>query len=126
MTVLVSLVLLSACSGEQEEAVSASVAFVDPVEGDRIEAGTRSVSVLVDGFALASPAKHNEGEPTGYVSVTLDGEEVLQTGSTVFDVTFAEVGAVTLGAELFYADGDALEPPVSAEIALEIVPVAVE
>lgn len=126
MSVIASLLLVLGCGGEEPEAAAASVTFVDPVDGDSVEVGAQSVSVLVEGFTLEPPAKHNEGEPTGYLAITLDGEEVLQTASTVFDVTFAEPGNVTLGAELFYADGDALEPPVSAEIALDIAPAAVE
>jgi hypothetical protein len=126
MSLLVSLLFVIGCGGEASEVTTASITFVDPVDGDSVEVGAQSVSVLVEGFTLESAAKHNEGEPAGYLAITLDGEEVLQTASTVFEVTFTEPGSVTLGAELFYADGDALEPPVVAEIALEVVPVAVE
>lgn len=118
------LLLLLACTGASDSAVpdhDASLRFLDPVDGDTLAVGTHAISLLVDGFSLVE-AKHNEGMPTGFLVVRLDGEEVLTTGATVFDVTFPEAGEVTLSAALEYADGDPLDPPVEASIGLTITP----
>ncbi|MDP2314202.1 MAG: hypothetical protein Q8P41_14965 [Pseudomonadota bacterium] len=111
------LALLLACSGAKDDTgeAASSITFLSPAAGATVPAGDVSVSVVVENFVLVSPAKHNEGEAEGYIAVSVDGAEVLQTGDTQFTVTLA-AGAHTLGAELYYTDGDALDPAVSAEI----------
>jgi hypothetical protein len=114
---MTTLLFLLACATEGEETAGEAVtlSFLAPTDGEAVVAGDVAVSVVVDGFTLQDPAKHNEGAPEGYLSVTVDGAEVLTTGETQFSVNLS-VGEHVLGGELFYADGDALEPPVSAEI----------
>ena len=109
--------LLLACSNTLEDTAAEAVtlAFLSPTDGETVTAGEVAVSVVVDGFTLEDPAKHSEGAPEGYLAVTVDGAEVLTTGETQFNVTL-DAGEHTLGGALFYADGDALEPSVSAEI----------
>ncbi len=117
------LFLLLACvdSGTADTAADASITFLDPVDGDTLAVGAHPVSLIVDGFSLVE-AKHNEGTPVGFLVVRLDGEEVLSTGETIFDVDFPVAGDVTLSAALQYADGDALDPPVEDSIGLTITP----
>jgi hypothetical protein len=116
------LTLALACSEAADDSGgSASVTFVDPLDGDSVPVGTLQASVIVEGFLLQDPSKHNEGAPEGYLSISVDGTEVLQTSSTVFEVQLDAVGSATLGAELRYTDGDALEPGVVAEVQLDVV-----
>jgi hypothetical protein len=116
------LTLALACSEPSADSgESASVTFVDPLDGDTVAVGALQASVIVEGFLLEDPAKHNDGAPEGYLSVSLNDAEVLQTSSTVFEVQLDAAGSVTLGAELRYADGDPLEPAVAAEVQLDVV-----
>lgn len=116
------LLLLLACTGgtDKDTAVeeTSTVTFLDPIDGDTVPAGDIAVSVIVEGFALEAPAKHNEGEPEGYIAVTVDGVEALTTAETQFTVTIAEAGSHTIGAALTYADGDAIG--VSDEITITV------
>lgn len=104
------LLLAFACTGPDEdagdEAVAApSIEWLVPSDGDTVTAGDVACSTIVDGFTLVNVAKHSEGAPTGYLSVTVDGAEVLATSDTNFTVTLA-AGAHDLSAGLFYEDGD--------------------
>lgn len=110
--------LLFACSGEADDTAVATptIAFLSPADGATVAVGDVAVSLVVDDFILVDVAKHGEGTPQGYISVTLDGAEVLQSSVAQFTVTVDAAGEHILGAELYYEDGDALEPPVSAEI----------
>ncbi len=116
---LLSLLFL-ACSGSskesEEEAPPASIQFLVPLEGEQVNAGDASFAVVVENFSLVDPAKHNEGAATGYIQIRLDGADVLQSGSTNFTVTVGSAGAHSIEAELYYEDGDALEPAVKAQV----------
>lgn len=114
------LPLLLACTGapHEETGEGVTLSFLAPEDGAVVPVGDVDVSVIVEGFTLTSPAKHNEGAPEGYILVTLDGAEVDQVGDTQFVVTLDAAGAHTIGAALRYADGDALDPAVSAEISV--------
>ena len=120
---LISL-LLSACTGTVDDTADAAAAptlsILSPADGEVVTAGDVAVSVIVENFALEAPAKHNEGEAEGYIRVTVDGAEALTTAETQFTVTLNPTPEHTIGAELLVADGDALEPAVSAEIAVTI------
>ncbi|MDP2313441.1 MAG: hypothetical protein Q8P41_11085 [Pseudomonadota bacterium] len=120
---MIALSLLLACSGDKSDdtgAAAPSIEILHPTADDSLAIGPFSVTVLVEDFALEAPAKHNEGEPEGYISVSLDGVEVLTTAETTFSVSTDAAGTYTLAVELRYADGDALEPPVTDEVALAI------
>jgi hypothetical protein len=115
---------LTACSGTVDDTAEAeaapTIAFLSPADGEMVVAGDVSVSVIVENFALEAPAKHNEGEAEGYIRVTVDGAEVLTTAETQFIVTLDPTPEHTIGAELLFADGDEIEPAVSAEIGVTI------
>ncbi|MDP2306616.1 MAG: hypothetical protein Q8P18_11395 [Pseudomonadota bacterium] len=117
------LSLLLACTGAHEDTAvedAATLTFLDPVDGDTVPAGDVAVSVIVDGFTLEAPAKHNEGAPEGYITVTVDGAVALTTAETQFTVTLADAGSHTIGAELTFADGDPLDPAVGDEITITV------
>jgi hypothetical protein len=104
------LALLTACTGTGKETgeetfPAPTVEWVAPTDGDTVAAGDVACSVAVGNFTLQSPAKHNEGQPEGYLSVSVDGTEALQTAETTFTLTL-EGGAHTLAGQLYYVDGD--------------------
>lgn len=120
---LLTLALLLACSGDEPDdtgAAGPSIEIVHPKLDDSLAIGPFSVTVLVENFDLRAPAKHEEGEPEGYVSVSLDGVEVLTTAETTFAVSTEAADTYTLAVELRHADGTALEPAVRDEVTLAI------
>lgn len=107
---MVLFLLLFACNkgGDTGEAAPApTVEWLSPIEGDSLTAGPQAASLLVERFSLVDPAKHSEGEAgaAGYVGVSVDGAEVLLTGSTTFELELV-AGAHELTATLYYDDGD--------------------
>lgn len=109
---LLSFPALSGCtsgkdSGDEAEETAAApaITLLDPLDGDTVPAGEVDLSFIVENFTLIDPAKHNEGTAEGYISVTVDGAEALQTASTQVTVTLT-AGAHTVGGALYYADGD--------------------
>ncbi|MFZ5482427.1 MAG: hypothetical protein ACOZNI_37035 [Myxococcota bacterium] len=112
--------LMLACTGGEgdDTAVEApTVAWLTPSEGADTAVGDLACSLVVENFLLESPAKHGaEGEtPEGYLAIRLDGADVLETADTQFTVT-VDAGEHTLEAELLYADGDPLDPAVTASV----------
>jgi hypothetical protein len=116
--------LLTACTGETDTAadVDATVTFLSPADGDEVPVGDLACSVVVENFLLTDPAKHGgEEEPEGYIGVSVDGTEVLQSSATNFTITLDTAGVVELTAELFYAnDGDSLDEPAVATVSLTV------
>lgn len=131
--------LLVACSGDTDTAVyTPSVSFLAPVADSTVTAGEIAVTLVVDDFELTAPETasrapspvplplrlfvasaeaHNEaGMPAGYCALALDDVAVANLSETQGTVTVA-AGAHTLSCELMFADGDALEPAVSASVA---------
>lgn len=111
MLLLASLI---ACTGASDstETPTPTVTFVSPHEGDSFPAGDIGLSIAVDGFLLSDPAKHNDGEPTGYLQVDwTDGttSDSLQTGSTTPTIRIDTAGSWTLTAGLYFADGDGMD-----------------
>ncbi len=108
---LLALTLL-ACSGTSDDTGEETVAlptisWLSPADGDTVAAGDVSCSTVIEAFTLQDPAKHNDGAPIGYVSVSVDDTEVVTTGATTFRLTL-DAGAHALMAALFYDDGDAV------------------
>ncbi len=65
---------------------------------------------------------HTPGsEPAGYISVTVDGEEVQQATASPITLTGLELGRHDLGVELLYPDGDGFFPAAADEIAITFV-----
>lgn len=101
---------LLACTDKSDDTGTETVApptvtWLAPDDGATVAAGDVACSTVIDAFTLQDPAKHNEGAPIGYVSVSVDGTEVLQAGTTTFTLPLT-AGAHDLTAALFYEDGD--------------------
>lgn len=104
------LLVLLACADKghdsgTEEAEAPHLEWLSPADGDTVAAGDVAGSIVVERFTLEDPAKHSEGGAGGYLSIAVDGAEMLQSGSTTFTIPL-QAGAVALSATLFYADGD--------------------
>ena len=97
--------LAMACGQNEEPVPAATLEWVSPRDGDTTAAGDVACSVAANGFTLSDPAKHNEGQPIGYIEVRIDDAVVLQTGATTFALSL-EPGNHTLSAQLFLDDGD--------------------
>jgi len=106
---------LLACTGSSDDSAvtpTPTVAFVSPHDGDTVAAGDVPLSITVTDFLLTDPAKHNEGEPEGYLQVDwTDGTtpDSVQTASTTPTITIATAGSWTLTADLFFEDGDGMD-----------------
>lgn len=127
---LISL-LLAACTVSSDtgdaESETPVVSFVSPADGATVTAGEVNVSIAVEHFMLVDLAKHNEGEPEGYISFTYaqgDTSETIESGETAFTVAL-EAGAATLTADLYFEDGDQIGEefadfePVSITVTVE-------
>lgn len=126
--------VLTACAPDEAEVKPPELTFLAPTEGSTVAAGDVAVSMVVEHFTLVEPetaratpssspwplrafiaearAHNEEGVPAGYVHLVVDDtieQSLTSTQATVAGVT---TGPHTLRAELFYADGDPLEPPV--------------
>jgi hypothetical protein len=99
------LLLLACGTGEKEETVAPSLSWLSPRDGESVAIGNLSCALIIESFSLVDPAKHNEGAPIGYVAVARDGIDILDVGSTTFDLNL-DAGDHTLGATLYYADYD--------------------
>ena len=89
----------------EETVAPPTISWLSPTDGDTVAAGDVSCSTVIGAFTLQDPAKHNDGAPIGYVSVSVDDVEILTTGDTTFTLTL-DAGAHDLMAALFYDDGD--------------------
>ena len=110
------LAALLACTGKDagDSATPATptVQFVSPSDGDTVPAGDIALSIAVENFLLTDPAKHNEGEPEGYLQVDwADGDDSssIQTGETTPTISITTAGTWTLTADLYFADGDGMD-----------------
>lgn len=106
------LLLLLACAEPTDSAVAETptVEFVNPTEGEVIQAGDSNVSIAVNHFVLVDPAKHSDNGAEGVIHFTMvqgSDSEDFETSSTTFTVTLA-AGEAMLTADLIYADGDAI------------------
>lgn len=126
---LVSLVaLLAGCSGTSEDSAALAqpaLSFLAPEDGAVLPPGPVDVSLVVDNFALVEPTKHSGAgeELSGYILLSYDdGGTTLSesTGATQASITLNGTGTHTISAELLYADGDALEPAVSASVTVDV------
>lgn len=103
------LALLFACAGSDKDseapAAAPTIEWLVPVADSTVPEGDLSCSLIVEYFHLEEPTMHNEGMAMGYLSLSLDGAEVLQTGETTPTVSVT-AGEHTLSATLYYTDGD--------------------
>ena len=139
MWFLIAPFLFFACGGDADTAVyTPSVTFLAPVADSTVTAGEIAVTLVVDDFTLVPPetdsrapaavplplrllvasaeAHDEEGIPSGYCALALDDVAVSNLSETQGTVTVA-AGAHTLSCALMFADGDELEPAVSASVA---------
>jgi hypothetical protein len=119
-------VLLACTDGDKEsEAGEPGLEFLVPAEGDTVSVGSGSfaisVAVVVENFTLISAAKHSEGVAEGYIELSLDDTVIGQIFETNFTVDLGSAGTHSLSGELFYEDGDELEPPVTASVSFTAV-----
>ena len=127
---LISL-LLAACDGSSDTGEAAAetpvVSFVSPTDGAAVTAGDVAVSIVVEHFMLVDLAKHNEGEPEGYISFTYtqgDTSETIESSETTLSVAL-EAGKATLTADLYFEDEDQIGEefadfdPVSITVTVE-------
>ena len=123
-----SMMFAGACTSKADDtalAATPTIAFLTPEDGAVLSPGAIDITLVVDGFTLADPAKHGGEDEglSGYVALTYDdnGTNLTEnTGSTQASINLNGTGMHTLTAELMYADGDALEPAVSASIDIDI------
>lgn len=126
--VLLPIILAVACTSKADDTASEAaptIAFLAPEDGAVLSPGAIDITLVIDGFTLADPAKHGGEDEglSGYVALTYDdnGTNLTEnTGSTQASINLNGTGMHTLTAELMYADGDALEPAVSASIDIDI------
>lgn len=125
---LFPMMFAGACTSKADDTATEAtptIAFLAPEDGAVLSPGPVDITLVVDGFTLIDPAKHSgEGEGlSGYVALTYDDQGTTlteNTGSTQASITFNGTGPHTITAELLYEDGDALEPAVSASVAIDI------
>jgi len=130
----VLLMLAIACGPQLEPP---ELTFLAPAVDESISGDEVSFSLLVDHFVLGEEeeaaslraplpmpmlmwvptarAHDVEGTPSGYLWVELDSDGQ-QLEVTTGSFTAVAAGEHTLSAELFFHDGDALEPPVTASV----------
>lgn len=114
---LLSFALL-ACTGHGDSAATETptVEILSPTDGETVPSGDVALSIAVNHFLLSDPAKHNEGEPEGYLHVAwTDGATSgeLDTGSTTPSISIATAGDWTITADLRFADGDGMDEAFS-------------
>lgn len=123
---LLPLLLLGAiaCDGGKgsdtaEATFDPTVIFLAPTDGATVTAGEVQVSLSFEDFVLTAPtarvAHNEEGEPAGYVELSLDGAVVAtDLVDPQYTLSGVAAGEHTLDAELYYEDRD--EVGVSASI----------
>lgn len=132
-----TLMIGCADKGDDSATPTPTLSFLAPADGATVTAGTVDVTIIVDNMTLEDPSAeearavddallwlipgrsawaHNEGAAEGYAEISLDGAVVAEMYTTQAQLTDVAAGEHTLTGALFYTDGDALEPPVTAEI----------
>jgi hypothetical protein len=105
------LLFIFACNGDKDDSSAVleppTIAWLTPKDGGAVTAGNVEAAIIVDRFLLADPAKHNDGAPTGYVEISLDGTKLKDVGATTFSLSIPK-GPHELTAKLYYEDGDAV------------------
>ena len=119
------LFLFLACdSGDDSVALETpTVSFLEPADDATVPVGALQLSIVVEHFVLHDPAKHNEGEPEGFVRVEWTNgtaSESVDTGSTTPTIDLASAGNWTITAELYYADGDEITEQFPDSVPAEV------
>jgi hypothetical protein len=133
------LLLLALAGCPEPEPVLPTVAIVAPADGSTTSSGDVAVEVEVTDFDLVAPEEtarfvplplwwapsmafaHEPGEePEGYLHVTVDDEELLDTIELEFTLEALASGSHTIEVELLYPDGDAFYPAVRDSIDITV------
>jgi len=131
--VIALFLVLQGCPGPEN--VQPTVTIVAPANGAVLPAGNAVMQIDVTDFDLVAPeegsaalslpvwwapsiarAHEPSDEPEGFVRVSVDGVQKLDT--IVLDFTLEDIpsGAHQIEVELFYPDGDPFYPAVTDEI----------
>ncbi|MBM4367148.1 MAG: hypothetical protein FJ102_13115 [Deltaproteobacteria bacterium] len=118
------LLLLLACDPATDTADSAdidpTIEILSPSGDEPVAAGDVAFSVIVENFSLVDPKHSEEGETaSGYIGVSVDGDEVDRVALTQFSVALA-AGEHKVAVELFYDDGDPLDERASDVVTLSV------
>lgn len=127
---LLSFALLG-CTGPADSAgtETPTVEILSPAEGESVPVGQVALSIAVNHFLLTDPAKHNEGEPEGYLHLSwTDGatSDELDTSSTTPSISIATSGDWSITADLRFADGDGMDETFSDFVPATVGIVVVE
>lgn len=120
---LILLVSLVGCNKDAaDSAADATIEIISPEDGVQVAPGDVNLAVVVEGFTLVTPAKHEEGEAlAGWIIASVDGADVGTDGDTQLTVTLAEVGVHTVAVRLELEDGDPIDPPAEDAISVEVL-----
>ncbi len=137
LAILVSSLATAACGGDEPEPTPPTVAILAPGDGESVAAGDVALSIVVTDFDLVEPGTaarrapgfdptawlpiagawaHGDEAAKGWVSVQLDGAEVLQLGDTQGTLTGVTAGAHELVPTLIHEDGEPVEPATEASV----------
>lgn len=138
------LALAAGCANDKAADTSSSaptVSFLSPAEGEELSDSAAQVSLLIENFTLTAPAASAAGPqwpllllpggvarahseegvtPEGYCTLSLDGTPVVDLSETQHTLNGLAGGEHTLGAQLYYADGDPLDEPATAEVTFTV------
>jgi hypothetical protein len=107
---MLALFFLACDKGDDSVALETpTISFLEPADDAKVAVGDLPLSMVVDHFVLHDPAKHNEGEPEGFVRLEWSNgtaSDDLDTGSTTPTIEIPSAGSWTVTAELYFADGD--------------------
>ncbi len=126
--------LLIGCT-KDEVAETPILEISSPAQGATVAAGDVDFSVVVEHFELVTPEvarvvpfdptawlpiasayAHGDGASQGWLSVSLDGSEVMTLGETQGTLSAVAAGAHELSIELTHEDGDPMDPAVEASV----------
>jgi hypothetical protein len=100
-----------------------TISFLEPADKAKVAVGDVQLSIVVDYFTLHDPAKHNEGQPEGYIELTWSNgtaSDTLDTGSTTPTINIPSAGTWTITGALYYADGDEITEQFADYVPAEV------
>lgn len=117
---------LAACAGKPGDSAfdpdAPTLTITSPEDGASVPIGPLEVTFEVTNFPLVDPGEHTEFYD-GYIIVqyTTQGYQMTETTSVLTDdINIADAGEHTISAELYTAEGDALDPAVQAAVTVTV------